>query len=206
MNVADSLWSLLTNPNVAYLLLLVGLWAAVTAYVVPGTSLPEATAVIFLTLAAIGLARLPVNLAALALVGLSLVLFLLEAKLGTHGAFLLAGAIAFFAGSLLLFHPGQDGATVQVSRWLIAGAGLGMIGFFGFALNRVLASRKAPPVHNLDGVVGATGEARTPVNGFGSVYVGGELWSARADEAIAAGEKVVVVQRDGLTLKVSRKK
>jgi len=203
---ADTLWSLLTNPNVAYLLLVVGLWAGVTSFTAPGTGLPEAAMLICLSLAAIGLARLPVNVAGLALIGLSVVLFVLELKLAAHGAFLLAGAAAFAGGSLFLFRPGPSDASLTVSRWLVAGTSLATIGFFGFALGKVLETRHAPPAHNPDAVIGATGEARTAINGAGSVYVGGELWSASSDEAIAAGEPVIVVKRDGLTLKVSKVK
>jgi membrane-bound serine protease (ClpP class) len=136
------------------------------------------------------------------LLGLSMALFALEVKLVSHGAFALGGAVSFAAGSLLLFRPG-DG-SLAVSRWLVGGTTLATAGFFVFALGKVVQAQKRPPAHNPDAVLGATGEARTPVDGSGSVYVGGELWSARADQAIAAGEKVVVVERDGLTVKVQK--
>lgn len=205
-DIPDTLWSLLTNPNVAYLLLVVGLWSAALAFFVPGTGLPEAAAVVCLGLAMIGLTRLPVNLAGLALIGLSLALFVLELKLPAHGAFLLGGAASFAVGSLFLFHPAGGEAAIGVSRWLVAGTSAATLGFFGFALSKAIASQKAPPAHNPDAVVGTVGEARTALDASGSVYVGGELWSARADETIPAGEKVVVVSREGLTLKVAKKK
>ncbi|MBI3361972.1 MAG: hypothetical protein HY023_12785 [Chloroflexi bacterium] len=205
-NLPDVLWSLLTDPNVAYLLLIIGMWASVLAFLTPGTGLPEAGAVVFLGLAVVSLTHLPVNVAGLALIGLSVALFVLELKVPAHGAFLLGGAIAFGVGSLFLFQPAEGEAPIEVSRWLVAGTSLATIGFFGFALTKVIQSQKAPPAHNPDAVVGAIGEARTSVDGSGSVYVGGELWSARADESIQRGEKVVVVQREGLTLKVARKK
>ncbi len=204
MNLSDSLWALLSDPNVAYVLLVVGLWSLVLAVAVPGTGLPETAAVISLVLAGIGLARLPVNWAAVGLIGLAVALFLLELKLTSHGALALGGALAFAAGSLLLFHTGASADEVRVSRWLVGGTTLATAGFFVYALGKVVETQRRPPAQNADAVVGAVGEARTAIQGTGSVYVGGELWSARADEALAAGEKVVVVGRDGLTLKVTR--
>ena len=204
--VADALWSLLANPNVAYILLVFGLWSAVLAVAVPGTGLPETGALIFLGASAIGLAHLPVNWAGVALIGLGVGFFLLELKLATHGAFTLGGFIAFILGSLLLFGSVEQDTGVAVSRWLIAGTSLGTAAFFVFALTRVMASQKLPPAINPNAVVGATGEARTPIDGSGSVYVAGELWSARSDEAIAAGDPVVVVGRQGLTIKVAKVK
>ena len=206
MNLSDTFWLLITNPNVAYVLLVVGLWSLVLAVVVPGTGLAEAGTAIFLALAAIGLARLPVNLAAVGLIGLGAVLFVLEAKVVTHGAFALAGALAFTAGSLLLFNSSVAAETVRVSRWLIGGTTLVTFAFFVFAASKVIETQRRPPAMNPNALLGATGEARTPIDGSGSVYVGGELWSAEAEEAIAAGEKVIVVGRDGLTVKVEKAK
>jgi membrane-bound serine protease (ClpP class) len=204
VNLADAFWSLLTNPNVTYVLLVAGLWSAVLAVFVPGTGLAEAAAVVFLGLAAIGLIRLPVNWAALVLIALAVALFLLELKLTTHGAFLLGGVVAFALGSLLLFRSDDGAPELVVSRWLVAGTSLATLGFFGYALRRAVSALRLPPAHNPNAIIGATGEARTPIDGSGSVYVGGELWSARADEAIAAGDKVVVTRRDGLTLTVTK--
>lgn len=204
MNFVDTFWSLVTNPNIAYVLLVVGLWSAVLAVAAPGTGLPETGAAIFLGLAAIGLARLPVSWGALALLGLSVAFFLLELKLSTNGAFVLGGVVTFALGSLLLFNAGEADPGLRVSRWLVGATSLATAGFFAVALRLALATQRKPPAHNPDAVLGATGEARTPIDGEGSVYVAGELWSARAAEAIAAGDKVVVVGRDGLTLTVAK--
>jgi membrane-bound serine protease (ClpP class) len=125
-------------------------------------------------------------------------------KLTTHGAFLLGGVVAFALGSLLLFRSDDGAPELVVSRWLVAGTSLATLGFFGYALRRAVSALRLPPAHNPNAIIGATGEARTPIDGSGSVYVGGELWSARADEAIAAGDKVVVTRRDGLTLTVTK--
>jgi len=201
--LAEALWSLLTNPNVAYLLLVVGMWSLVLAVSIPGTGLPEAMAVICLVLAGIGLTQLPVNLVGLGLIGLALILFILEFRLTSHGALLFAGVIALGIGSLLLF---RETNPVQASLSWVMVAFVTLLSTAGFALilMKGLAAKRLPPAQDLSRVVGANGVARTEVNDQGAVYVGGELWSASADDKIPAGSHVVVVAREGLRLKVAR--
>ena len=201
--LADALWTLLTNPNVAYLLLVVGMWCLVLAVSIPGVGLPEAMAVICLTLAGVGLTQLPVNLVGLGLIGLALILFVLEFRLMTHGAFLFGGTVALGVGSLLLFRE-TNPLQASVSWVLVVFVTLISTAFFAFILMKGLAVRKLPPAQDLSRVVGASGIARTEVNDQGAVYVAGELWSASADDKIPAGSPVVVVAREGLRLKVAR--
>jgi membrane-bound serine protease (ClpP class) len=201
--VAETIWSLLTNPTVAYLLLIAGVWAVVIAASIPGTGLPEAAAVICLALAAVGLTQFPVNLAGLGLIALALILFVLEFRLYAHGAFLLGGTVALGIGSLLLFRV-ESGAEAVLSWVTVAGATLSSTALFSFFLWKGLAAQKLPKLQDVNRVVGSRGVAETDVNGQGSVYVAGESWSAHADDKIAAGSPVVVVAREGLHLKVTK--
>jgi membrane-bound serine protease (ClpP class) len=203
--LANSLGSLLADPNVAYLLLVIGLWAVVLAATIPGTGLPEGAAVICLALAAVGLIRLPVNLAGLGLIGLAFVLFLLEFRLYAHGAFVLAGTVALAVGSLLLFRV-ESGAEAALSWVTVALATLSSTALFGFFISRGLAVQKMPLAQDLSRVVGSRGVAQTDVDGAqaGTVYVAGEAWSARAEDKIPAGSPIVVVARAGLHLKVAK--
>jgi len=202
---AENLWSLLYNPNVAYVLLVAGLWCIVLAVSIPGTGLPEAGAAISLVLAAVSLTQLPVNLAGLGLIGLALVLFVLEFRLTAHGAFLLAGTIALGVGSLLLFRV-EGGAESALSWVTVALVTLTSTALFAFIVYRGLAVQKLPPAQDVNRVVGSRGVAQTDVNGAqaGTVYVAGETWSARAEDKIPAGSPIVVVARDGLHLKVAK--
>jgi membrane-bound serine protease (ClpP class) len=202
MQFVDLLWSTLTNPNVAYLLLVAGLWALALAVVSPGTGVPEAGAVALLGLAVLSFTRLPVNAFGLALILLSTVLFVLELKWPTHGAFVAAGVMTLAGGSFFLFRA--DDASARISLWVIVLTVLATTAFFVFAVSKALAVRLRPPVQNPDAVVGAQGEARTDISNEGTVQVGNELWTAQADELIPAGTKVQVVQRTGLRLKVVR--
>jgi membrane-bound serine protease (ClpP class) len=202
MSLADLLWQTLTNPNIVYLLLIAGIWAVALAITTPGTGLPEAAAVVMLSLALLGLSRLPVNFVGLSLIFLSLVLYVLELKATSHGAFLMAGIITLAGGSLFLFRA--DERAISVSLGLVAATVIGTAGFFTFALRKALEVRRRPPVQNPDAVIGALGEAKTDILKEGTVQVGSELWTAQADELIPAGTKVQIVQRLGLRLKVIR--
>ncbi|MBI2976537.1 MAG: hypothetical protein HYY33_06260 [Chloroflexi bacterium] len=202
MQFVDLLWSTLINPNVAYLLLVAGLWALALAVVSPGTGVPESGAVALLGLALLSFTRLPVNAFGLALILLSTVLFVLELKWPTHGAFVAAGVLTLAGGSFFLFRA--DDASARISLWVIAGTVLATTAFFVFAVSKALAVHLRPPVQNPDAVIGAQGEARTDISNEGTVQVGNELWTAQADELIPAGTKVQVVQRTGLRLKVVR--
>jgi len=201
-SLSTLIWDLLTNPTVAYLLLIVGLWAVVFSITVPGAGLPEATAVICLALAIIGLTHWPINLAGLGLLALAFVLFIIEFQVMSHGALLFAGTISLIIGSLLLFRP-APGAATAVSWVTILLVSLSTSSGFGFLIYKGLAAQSLPRVHDSGRLIGAVGVARTDiVKGEGAVYVGGELWSATASEAITAGTTVKVIGREGLRLKV----
>jgi membrane-bound serine protease (ClpP class) len=200
--IGDMLWGVLTNPTVAYLLLIAGVWSVVMAATVPGTGLPEGAAVVCLVLAAVGLVKLQASLAGLGLIGLALILFLLEFRLFAHGAFLAGGTVALIVGSLLLFHT-ETGAEATLSWITVLAVSLVSAAAFGLFVYKGLGAQKWPVVQDVNRVVGTLGVAHTDVNGGGTVYAAGEEWSAYADERIARGSRVTVLARDGLKLKVA---
>jgi membrane-bound serine protease (ClpP class) len=200
--LADALWTVLTNPTMAYLLLIAGVWSVVMAASVPGTGLPEGAAIVCLTLAAVGLVRLQASLAGLGLIGLALILFLLEFRLFAHGAFLAGGTVALIVGSLLLFRT-DNGAEAALSWVTVLLVSLLSTAAFALFVYKGLGAQKLPVVQDVNRVVGMLGVAHTDVNGGGTVYAGGEEWSAYADEKITRGSRVTVIARDGLRLKVT---
>jgi membrane-bound serine protease (ClpP class) len=205
MDIAQALWQLIVNPNVAYLLLIIGLWAAITAFIVPGTGLAEAVAAVALVLGVTGLAQLPVNFVGVAMIALAFVLFLLEFKIITHGA-LMAGGIASFAfGSVLLVKP--TASQPGVSLVVVGATSLATLVFFTVAIRAALRTYRLPifssPQHRLVGAHGVVKQALAPL---GSVQVKSELWSAVADEPVPAGEEVVVTRIEGLKIHVARAK
>jgi membrane-bound serine protease (ClpP class) len=200
--LADTAWQLITNANIAYVFLILGLWSAVLAITAPGTGLPETAAVVCLSLAAVGLFNLPVSLVGLALIALSMVLFVAEARLPSHGALLLAGAIVMGVGGVLLF-PSSDRSSAGLSWINIIGAPLLSSALFGFLISMGLAAQGRPALQDLRRLIGARGVTRTEVGRQGTVYVAGEEWSATAETKIPPDSDVVVLDRSGLRLKVA---
>lgn len=205
MNIAQAFWDVLINPNVAYILLIVGLWALLAAFAMPGTGIPEAASAICLLLALMGLARLPVSAIGAALIALSVILLIADLKVQSHGAMTAGGIIALALGSIFLFQP--VGGQPLLSPWIIAITTLSSAVFFGVALTLVMRAHKRPAVMEPTAVAGQTGEVRVALNPIGTVQLRSELWSAKSEtpgETIEAGARVVVTGLEGLTLIVRR--
>jgi membrane-bound serine protease (ClpP class) len=200
--LADSAWQLITNPNIAYLFLILGLWSAALAITIPGTGLPEAAAVITLSLAAVGLLNLPVSLLGLGLIALSMALFVSEVRFPSHGALLVTGGIVMGLGGLLLF-PSTDRSSDHLSWLTIVAAPLLSTGLFGVLISIGLAAQTRPALQDLRRLIGARGVTRTEVSRQGTVYVAGEDWSATAETKIPPDADVVVLERLGLRLKIA---
>jgi len=202
-SLVQILWWLLTNPNIAYLLLIVGLWSAALAWTVPGHGLPEVGAIICLTLSILGLTRLPVNIAGLILIVVSLVLFVIDLKV--QGIALTIGAaVALLLGSIFLFRP--EGSGPALSGWLVASATLASVGFFAFAVSAALKSQDLPVRHRPEEMIGKHGvvvskiDPGTGIDRVGTVQLESELWSAVADQPIDVDQKVQVINLDGLKI------
>jgi membrane-bound serine protease (ClpP class) len=204
VNIAEAVWSFLSDPNVAYLLLILGLWALLIAVFSPGTGISEGVAVIALALAALGFSRLPVNVVGLVMIAVGFGLFIAEAHLQSHGILTVSGAIALFLGSFFLFQP-QGVAGVQLSLALIGAVTIASVAFFAVVLSVAMRIYRLPPRTGVLTVVGQEGVVRDPLDPVGTVQLPGELWTARAAEPIGAGETVVVEELEGLTVHVKRK-
>lgn len=194
--------NILIDPNVSFLLLVVGIVVAVLALISPGTIVLEVTAVFAIFLAILGMASLNVNFWALIilLVGIFPLIILVRR---THKLIFLAVAmLALVIGSaFLLVNP--DGSlavnpTLSIPVALIAAVILWIIA------RRGLEAVALRPAFNLDDLMGKTGEARTDILQEGTVYIGSEAWTARSKRFIAAGSQVRVVGREGLILKVEK--
>jgi membrane-bound serine protease (ClpP class) len=198
----------IANPNVALLLLVVGLIGIVAELYHPGAFVPGITGVIALLLALVAFGSLPTNWGAVALLTFSVVLFVLELHLPSHGMLGGGGVLAFLLGGLLLFSrtpSAPSSETVEVNRWLLLATGGGLAGFVLLVVRVALRTRHLPATHQLLRLTGARGVAAVPLAPAGSVRVLHELWSAVAEGAtVEAGEVVEVVGREGLTLRVRR--
>ena len=204
MDIAQGLWQLLINPNVAYLLLIIGLWAGITAFCVPGSGLLEAMAAVSLVLGVTGLTQLPINVVGAALIVLAFILFLLEFKLMSHGALTAGGVVSFVLGSIFLVRPSETQPGVSLT--VIGATTLATVVFFAVAVRAALGTYRQPIFSNRQRIVGAHGIVKQTLAPAGTVQVKSELWSAVADEQVAAGEEVVVTAVEGLKLRVARAK
>ena len=204
----ERLAGLLANPNVAYLLLVLGLLGIVAEVATAGTVFPGVMGTICLILALVGLWRLPTNWAGVALIVAALVMFLLD--LHAAGAGLsIGGLIAFALGSLLLFTPfwiplsAAPGA--RLNPWLIFGTTAGLGVFVLWGLSAVMRAHREPVAVGTHTIPGRSGLVRQRLAPMGIVHLDGEEWSAISDDGnmIPAGARVRVVAIDGLTLRVS---
>src|SRR5512136_363506 len=191
MDIAQTLWQLVIDPNVAYLLLIIGLWSAITAFIMPGTGLPEAIAAVSLVVAITGLAQLEVNLIGAVMIALGFVLFVLEFKVVSHGALTAGGVVSFVLGSIFLVRPTET--QPGLSLWVVGLATLATAAFFAVGVAAAVRTLRQPVFSNPQRrLIGARGVVTQSLSPVGTVQVKSELWSAVADEPLAAGEHVVV--------------
>ena len=201
--------TVIADPNVAFLLLIVGIVGVTAELYHPGSFAPGIAGTISLVLALVALGNLPTNWGAAALIGFSLVLFLLELHITSHGILGTGAVIAFLLGGYLLFTPIAPGWSfsepVTVNPWLLFGMCAGFAAFFLVALRAGLRARRLPVLDPLTRLPGTLGIAASPLAPGGTVRVLRETWSAVCQgEPIEPGEEVEVVAREGLTLHVRR--
>ena len=208
MNPAEQFFHTLVDPNIALILLLIGLVAIAIELYNPGAILPAVTGGICLILAFIALGNLPVNWGAAILVVVSVILFLLDIKVQGY-ALSVAGIVMLVIGGLLLFTPftppSPIAARVRVSPIVLAVTAGSMAAFFIFILGAAVRGRHFPVLSGAQTVIGATGTAVTDLSPAGQVQVRSELWTAVAQgESIPKGALVEVIGVEGLRLKVVR--
>ncbi len=192
---------ILINPNVAYLILVVGVLLTIMALFAPGTGILEISALFVLLLTGWEMTQLSINLWALVVLVLGVIPFIFAVRRSHNIAYLVIALIAFVIGSAYLFQGGawwQPGVNIILAIIVSVMAS----GFIWFAATKVLESEKLKPRHDLAKIIGQTGEAKTDIHDEGSVQIGSELWSARSSVQIYEGGKVRVVKRDGFILEV----
>jgi membrane-bound serine protease (ClpP class) len=192
------LLAVITNPTIAYGLLLIGIYGLLFEGYNPGAVLPGVAGAICLLLALFAFQVLPVNYAGLALIALGTLLVVAEAFVPSFGALGVGGLIAFIIGSIMLFDTSVPGFSIAMpviaAIAFVAGLVLlGMVWMFG-------RSRRRPVVTGIEHMVGSTAEVLDGFTTQGTVRLGGELWNARSRAPVNAGQRVRVVKVDGLLL------
>jgi membrane-bound serine protease (ClpP class) len=191
----------LIDPNVAYLLLVVGVVLAIMALFAPGTGVLEVAALFVLFLAGWEISQIPINIWALVLLIIGVIPFIIAVRKSRNLIFLVVALVAFVIGSTYLFQ-GTSVWQPGVNPILAIIASLIASGYLWIAATKVLETEKIKPRHDLAKIIGNVGEAKTDIFSEGSVQIGSELWSARSAVLIPEGSRVRVVKREGFILEV----
>lgn len=205
MTLIEQLLSALINPNVAFILLTIGVQAILIELSSPGGWVAGAIGVLCLALAAYALGVLPFNVLGLLLLAGAFVLFILDIKAPTHGALTAAGVATFIAGGLILFNAPVASPYGRLSVPLVITVAVLTALLFAFVVAKAVRAHKRRPVTGQEGLIGQIGTAKTRLAPEGIVLVMGERWQATAEDSpIAAGESIQVVSAEGLRLRVRR--
>ncbi len=187
--------------NLMYLLLVAGVWFASLALISPGTGIYEVLTLITLGGATAGLFYIPFNAWAFIPLALGLAAFLSSLWIKKlEGILLGISALLFSLGSIYLFQSTWDEPAVHPILAIVVS--LSTLGFYWFAIRKTIAAQRMQSIHDPALILGQVGVSRTLIDPIGTVYVGGENWSARSEQPIPAGANVLVKSRKGLVLNV----
>ncbi|WKZ33361.1 MAG: nodulation protein NfeD [Thermodesulfobacteriota bacterium] len=195
----------ISNPNVAYILMILGLIGIYFELSNPGAVYPGVIGAVSLILAFYAFQTLPVNYAGFILIGLGVIFFILELMIVSYGLLAIAGVVSLLLGSLMLFD--SPAPYFRISIWVILPAVILMTAVVIGAMLYAVRVHRRRPVSGTDTLVGSVGVASGDFGGDekeGSVYVEGEYWNAVSDVPLIVGEKVRVVEVRGLLLKVTK--
>ncbi len=206
MSFREKVLQTLADPNIAYILLMIGIWGIILEFFHPGIFLPGIAGPISLILAFFSLQILPFNLAGLLLIILAIVLFALEIKVPSYGALTIGGIIALTLGSLMLIRP--SAVYISISLTYIIAMVVTTSSLFIFVVFYAIRAQFKKPATGLEGMIGTTGIARSNLNPRGKIQIHGEIWNGvvqSKEEVIKKGEEVEVVKIEGMRLVVKKK-
>ncbi len=192
--------AVITNPNVAYLLMLLGVYGLLFELYNPGALIPGLVGAISLLLALYAFQVLPVNYAGAALILLGIALMVTELVTPTFGAVGVAGVVAFIVGSVILFDTDVEGFQVSMPLVVTVGVAAGVL--FSATIMIALKQRRRPVASGREEMIGAVAEALETFDESGKVRTHGEIWYARTSRPVQSGQKLRIKNVDGLTLEV----
>lgn len=198
----NRLLAIITDPNVAYILMLIGIYGLIFEFSSPGAILPGVVGAISLLLALFAFQVLPINYAGLGLILLGVALMVAEAFVPSFGALGIGGVIAFVIGSVILMDTDIPGFGVSLS--LIGAIALFSGGMFAVIITMAIRSRRRPVVSGREEMIGALGEVMSDFDKEGLIRVHSEIWHAKTPVPLKKGEKVIVTKLDGLMLWVEK--
>ncbi|MFQ5960691.1 MAG: nodulation protein NfeD, partial [Candidatus Methylomirabilales bacterium] len=202
MNFRDKILQVISNPTIAYILLILGMAGLYFELSNPGAILPGVLGGICLILAFWAFQTLPINFAGLLLIILGVLLFIAELQVVSHGVLTAGGIIAMLLGSLMLID--SPAPFLQISLSAIIGVTAATTGFFLLVIGAAIRAHRRQPVTGHEGLIGQIGVVKTPLRPEGQIFVRGEIWKATSEEPVKPGGQVEVTGISGLTLKVKK--
>ena len=201
MSFAERMLNLISDPNVAYILMMLGFYGILFELYSPGAIFPGVIGVICLILAFYSMHTLPLNYAGLALILFAIILFILEVKIVSHGLLGIGGVVALALGSIMLIRTDSALEFIRISWGVIFSTTLATAAFFFFLVALAVKGQRAKPVSGVEGMIGEEGEALATLQPSGTVSVHGELWNAESVAGnISAGERIRVTAVRNLTV------
>lgn len=204
MTWREELLKMISNPNIAYILFILGFYGLIFEITHPGAIIPGLLGALSLVLAFFAFQTLPINYTGVGLIILGIAMFVMEVLTPTYGPLTLGGIVAMTLGSLMLLNTNVP--FLQISKSIIIAAVGTTAAFFLFALGAVIKAMKRKPATGKEGLIGEIGTAESDINSTeGKVFIHGEYWNAESSEMIKEGEKVEVLEVERLKLKVKKK-
>lgn len=205
MSFIDRLLNIISDPNVAYILMMLGIYGLFFELSSPGTLFPGIIGVIFLILAFYSFHTLPVNYAGVALIVFGIILFLLEIKITSYGLLTIGGVISLLLGSFMLIKDDSALEFVRISKSVIISASIVSALFFAFIIGAAIKTQRLKPVIGLETFKDETGKALDDLDPVGTVMMHGEIWQAESlSGRIERGDKVIVRRMEHFKLYVER--
>ncbi|TDH29193.1 nodulation protein NfeD [Segetibacter sp. 3557_3] len=205
MSFVERLLDMISDPNVAYILMMLGFYGLLFELYSPGAVAPGVIGGICLILAFYSIHTLPLNYAGLALIIFAILLFVLEVKIVSHGILGIGGVISLALGSMMLIKTDSALEFIRISVGVIISATVLTALFFLFLVYMVVKGQKAKPITGMEGIIGETGEVLRDLVPSGTVRVHGEIWKANALTGnLQKGQRIIVKGIDNLTLTVEQ--
>jgi len=205
MNFKQKILGLLSDPNIAYILFMIGIYGIMFELYNPGAIFPGVIGGISLIIALYSLHTLPVNYAGLALIIFAVILFIAEIKVVSHGLLTIGGVISLFFGSIMLINTESTLEVFKISWQVILVTVILTATFFIFAIGLGIKAQRRKPTTGIEGIIGEIGETISNLEPEGQIRIHGELWNAESlDGSISKGTKVKVSQVSNLKLMVRK--
>jgi len=205
MNLRDRLLNTISDPNIAYILLILGFYGLFFELSNPGSVFPGVVGAISIILAFFALQTLPVNYAGILLFLLGILLFILEVRITSYGLLSLGGILSMLVGSMMLIDRSEPFNYIFKISWqLILPAVLATAAFFIVSMYFVIKTHRRKIITGKEGLIGSIGVCEVEINPEGKIFLHGEYWNSVSEEVIHPKEKVRVISSEGLTLKVEK--